>query len=156
MMRGKTNDFWRLLSTYKLPLTIIFMISIASFMSSCTEKSKDRLKTKVVETIAAGGASFVSSSLDCSERVVIQDDFEEKLFKLKIFERKSELEKLNRSIEQKSEKRFLDTVCSSAMKSVLPVLIGEGLNKIPKEWGCKATTISIGLDEAAQELCSKL
>lgn len=158
-MRGKTETWnvWRLLSTYKIPLTIIFMISVVGIMSSCTDKSKDRLKTKVVETLSASAASFVATSLDCSKRVLIQDSFESKLFELKIFERKSELERLNRSIENsEANKRFLDTICSSAMKSVLPILIGEGLNKIPSEWKCSASTISVGLDEAAQKLCSKL
>ena len=142
--------------TLKSIMCVSLMAVLCFGLVSCDKKQRNEVRDAAVKSISAAGAGFTASALDCSEESVIQSDYKKELRKLKIFEREKKVKELVVAKMSGGDQKALGLICSTAARAVVPVLVGEGLKKIPDSWGCTAETFEDGLTAFADGICANL
>jgi len=114
---------------------IFVIFAILAMSVSCS-----KLKEEGAQTIANGLSPAIAKYGDCSGVENINS---------------SVLKEVDRWLGN-SRQKSMGNLCSVAVSAVVPVLVGEALDEIPENWGCKLTSLSGKLDEIADDACSKL
>lgn len=123
--------------------SLISLFFVMLLAISCSDAQKDSWRDSVAEGLSGAGSEVVAVALTCENKSAIKADVKAELLKLDI-------------LKPSAQKSTAGIICQAATMAVLPAVMGEGLDRIPAEWGCSASKIEMGLSELAKEACAKL